>query len=127
MLATLEQLSALENEKRQIKPDSPRFQDLALEVERLAADLFAQTHNQERLARESPKEAAARGKELPPINEVESNRDLAVILAEWRDAERTLAEVAPRTAEHSRAAAEINRLRAEYQRVYAAQKKPQKG
>jgi hypothetical protein len=127
MLATLEQLAALENEKRQVKPDSPRFQDLALEVERLAADLFAQTHNQERLAREGPKEAAARGKELPPINEVESDRDLAVILAEWRDAERTLAEVAPRTAEHSRAVAEINRLRAEYQRVYAAQKKPQKG
>jgi len=41
ILKSLEQLDSLENEKRTLKPDSARFQTLAKEIERLAADIFA--------------------------------------------------------------------------------------
>lgn len=128
VLATLDQLALLETEKRTLKPDSQRFQDVALEIERLAADMFAQAHAQERLGERSQAEAA-RGKNLPPIDKVPATRELHVILEEWRAAERQLAAASPRTADHARAAAEISRVREEYQRTFALQTKlrPQPG
>lgn len=120
MLRTLEQLQLLESEKRSESPGTPRFLKLAREVERLAAMMSAQTSVQQSLAEQS--HAATRaGADIAPIDDVTALRDVSVILAAWRDAERTVAATAMDTAEHAKAADDARRLRDEYHRVYKAQ------
>ena len=121
MLATLDQLAGLESAKRKLKPGTPRFQEMAREIERLAADVLSLTHDQERLGDKTRTVTVVTGKDVPPIDEIETRRDLMKILAEWRDAERRLAESKPRSAEHARAAADVGRLREEYHRTYTVQ------
>jgi len=120
ILKSLEQLDSLENEKRTLKPDSARFQTLAKEIERLAADIFAQSHAQQRLGERAKVEAATTGETPASINETEKMRDISVILAEWRDAERRLTSAAADSAEHALAVADVARLRDEYQAAYSA-------
>lgn len=120
MLQTLDQLVALENEKRILQPGTPRFQRLASEIERLAAAVFAQTHAQRDLGERAETITERTGTPIAPIAETEAARDLRVILAEWRDAERRLASATPDSAEHAAAAADTARLRQEYNRAYAA-------
>ena len=119
-LRTLERLQRLESEKRSELPGTPRFLKLAREVEKLAAMVFAQTTTQQTLAQQT--HAATRaGAEIAPIAEIAVARDVSVILAEWRDAERRLAATAMETAEHAKAAGDARRLREEYHRAYKAQ------
>ena len=120
LLTTLEQLVRLEGEKRAEQPGTPRFVNLASEIERLAALVFAQTNTQSTLA-EMSKVAVKGGADLVPIDELEPVRDVSVILAEWRESERVLASSAMETAEHAKAAADVRRLRDEYHRAYKAQ------
>jgi hypothetical protein len=119
MLAILETLAALENEKRELKPGTPEFVKLAKEIERLAGEVFAQTHTQKILG-EKAEVAEKRGADLAPIADVVPMRDLALILNEWRDAERRLQLAAPSTADHATAAADIGRLREEYHVAFMA-------
>ena len=121
MLSTLDQLARLEGEKRVEQPGTPRFVRLAGEIERLAALVFAQTSNQRTLA-EMSSVALDEGETLPPIDEIPALRDVQVILAEWREAERVLATSAVETAEHSKAAADVRRLRDEYHRAHQSQR-----
>ena len=120
MLRTLEQLQRLENEKRAASPGTPRFVNLAREIEKLAALVFSQTTTQQTLAEQSHAAANA-GVDLAPIKEVETARDVSLILAEWRDAERRLAATGIDTAEHAKAAGDVRRLREEYHQAYKAQ------
>ena len=120
MLRTLEQLHRLEHEKRTESPGSARFVRLATEIERLAAMVFAQTNTQQSIAERS-RAVAARGVELQPIDEIPPARDISLILAEWRDAERRLAAVPLESAEHAKAAGDVRRLREEYHRSYKSQ------
>ena len=119
MLRTLEQLESLENEKRALKPDSPRFLRLATEIERLAAAVFAQTHAQQQLGKRAQVVSEKTGADITPIEDVRTTRDLQHILADWRDAERRLATAAPDSAEHAQATADAGRLRDEYHRTYS--------
>src|SRR3954453_20822610 len=89
MLRTLETLASLENEKRALKPGTPHFVKLAKEIERLAAEVFAQTHTQKLLG-EQAEVAENRGADLTPIEETVPLRDLQLILSECFDAERRL-------------------------------------
>ena len=120
MLKTLDQLELLENEKRTLKPGSPRFQTLAREIERLASEVFAQSHAQEQLGEQARAVERAKGVQLPPINEASHARDLAVILGEWRDAERRLSLADEDSAEHATALADAARLRDEYHASYTS-------
>jgi len=120
MLHTLEQLHALETEKRELTPGSPRFKKLATEIERLAAVVFAQTHTQESLGEQAAAHAKRTGEVLAPIEDAQTRRDLQVIITDWRDAERRLALADPDSAEHATAAADAARLRAEYHDAYTA-------
>jgi hypothetical protein len=119
MLRILDTLAALENEKRALKPGTPHFVKLAKEIERLAAEVFAQTHTQKVLG-EQAEVADKRGADLTPIEETAPMRDLQVILSEWRDAERRLQLAEPASAEHATAAADIGRLREEYHTAFMA-------
>jgi len=120
ILRTLDQLEVLENEKRTLKPGSERFNKLADEVQRLAADVFAQTHAQQQLGEMAQVVTERTGVSLPPIESSEALRDLPLVLADWRDAERRLLNADPDSAEHAQAAADVSRLRDEYHRTYAA-------
>ena len=120
LLRTLDQIETLENEKRDLPPADARFQKLAKEIERLAAEVFAQSHAQKQIGERANVVEQRTGVELPSINEVTKNRDLGVILNEWRDAERRMQLAAPDSAEHATAAADIGRLRAEYHAAYSA-------
>jgi hypothetical protein len=123
MLAMIEQLQALENEKRAEKPGSPRFVKLAAEIEKLAGMVLKQTAQQETLA-EGTHAAVKAGLEMnTPIDQVAPARDVGVILTDWRDAERRLSATATDTADHAKAAADVRRLRDEYHRYYEAQRK----
>jgi hypothetical protein len=121
MLSMIEQLQDLENQKRAEQPGTERFVKLAGEIERLAAMVFAQTAEQDKLA-EQTHAAAQAGAVIAPIEQVAPAReDVSVILSEWRDAERRLSASAVDTAEHAKAAADVRRLRDEYHRYYSAQ------
>jgi hypothetical protein len=118
MLNTLSELERLENEKRNERPGSDRFRSLAAEIERLASVVFAQTHNQRRLADLTQHVVQRTGESIATIEEMLPARDVRVILNEWRAAERRAAESPPETAEHSEAVADSRRLRDEYQRAH---------
>jgi hypothetical protein len=120
ILSSLDQLNALETEKRNLKPDSARFQTLAKEIERLAAEIFAQSHAQQRLGERAQEVAARTGAEPATINETQKARDISVILSEWRDAERRLQLAETDTAERALASADAARLREEYKAAYSA-------
>jgi hypothetical protein len=118
MLNTLSELERLENEKRNERPGTERFRSLAAEIERLASSVFAQTHNQRRLAEITRDTVQRTGESIATIEDMAPARDVRIILAEWRVAERKAAETPPETAEHSEAIAESRRLRDEYQRAH---------
>jgi hypothetical protein len=119
MLRTLEQLQRLENQKRAELPGTPGFVRLATEIEKLAAMVFAQTATQQSLAERS-QEAGKRGVELAPIDETVATRDVSVVIAEWREAERRLAGATIDSADHAKAAGDVRRLREEYHRTHKA-------
>jgi hypothetical protein len=120
MLRTLEQLQRLEHQKRSEPPGTPGFVRLATEIEKLAAMVFAQTTTQQSLAEKS-REAGKRGVEMASINETEATRDVSIVIADWREAERRLAASSIDSADHAKAAGDVRRLREEYQRSYKAQ------
>jgi hypothetical protein len=120
MLHTLDQLQLLEHKKRTEAPGSVRFVRLAKEIEKLAAMVFAHTSTQQTLA-EQTLAATRAGVEIPPIDEVAATRDVSLILTEWRAAERELGATSADSAEHAKVAADVRRLREEYQRAYKSQ------
>lgn len=118
MLSMVERLRELEIEKRALPPGTPRFRVVALEVERLAARVYAQTHAQQTLAERTAILREQTGTGLPPIDESNAVREIPDILKEWRGAERRLAAAKPGSARHLKAQADSDRLRAEYRRAY---------
>jgi hypothetical protein len=124
VMRTLERLQELETEKRGVDPGTPRFRRIAREVERLAASVFSNAHVQQELSEETVSLREEAGVALPPIDEVEPNRDIQVILAEWRDAERRMIEATAGSAERAQAEADAGRLRAEYRRTYQSLTSP---
>jgi hypothetical protein len=113
LLATLDELYALEEEKRTVEPGTERFVTLAGRVESLAEALLGHSRQQERLARASEGEDAPETRridEIPP-------RAIHLVLAEWRAAERRLEAADPESEMADMAAADIRRLRDEYRRA----------
>lgn len=117
VLVAIEKLRELEIEKRSIAPTSPRFLTLAREVEQLADQLASTAEVQadlgQKVANEHDDDAGAAA---PMIEEVA--RDVATILAEWRDAERRAGTAKTGSNEAAAARADVERLRAEYQRAH---------
>lgn len=113
-LTRIERLQALEELKRQLPP--PETADVAREVEALTREILEWATRQTELAEDIvlTGEAAGPIATAPP-------RALAVVLAEWRAAERALAAERPATAAWESARADVDRLRNEYARAYHAQ------
>ena len=120
MLRALERLRELEERKRKLTPGTKSFLKLAEEVEQLAATVFDRTREQTLGADRSVALREQAGVEPRPIDEVPPIRELHLILAEWRDAERRLTEAVPDTIQASDAEADVERLRQEYRRAAQA-------
>jgi hypothetical protein len=122
LLANLDRLRALELEKRSLPVGSPRIVELAREIEELAVLVLGTSDTQVDLAKAAVRDA--RAGELDPNVTIEelsaAPRELHVVLAEWRDAERRLAEVASDSSEALRLRGDIEVLRAEYRRAHEA-------
>lgn len=120
LLRRLERLRELELEKRRVKPGTEQFRTLARDIEMLATGVLTKTVEQEQLAELSIDVRQNTGYVPPPIAEISVAREPSAILAEWREAERRLADAPPGSIEHDDARAEVARLRDEYRRAYQA-------
>ena len=89
--------------------------ELARRVEELAVDILRRTERQASLAETLEERRDAGGGTGRSIEEIPSEpRDMALILRDWRAAERALAGSDPATLAASTAAADVRRLREEY-------------
>jgi hypothetical protein len=113
-LTRIERLHALEELKRELPPAETA--DVAREVEALAREILGWATRQTALAEGVARTDPGGGPiaTTPP-------RALAIVLAEWRAAERALAAEHPATAGWESARADMDRLRDEYARAYHAQ------
>jgi hypothetical protein len=112
LLRDLDALAALEEEKRSLPLDDPRLQDLAGQIEQIAARVLAGSRRQTALSA-----TAAQGQSTTPIEEV--RRPVAAILEEWRALERRAAAAEPGSAEADEIEILAARLREEYRRTVA--------
>jgi hypothetical protein len=117
LLDDLAMLAGLEQEKRSLSPGSPRLVALAEEIEQLAARVLGQSRRQRSLSETvSDLARAGRGTTKPSIEE--TPREIHLILADWREAERQASEAAPGSEQAREAEAAIDRLRDEYRAAH---------
>jgi hypothetical protein len=114
LMGALEQMHALESEKRAIPAGSKRFVELARQVDELALQILRHSELQESMAETLEERREAGGGTTKAIVEMAKSRSRATILAEWREAERRLAQSDIGSAEGGQAASDVRRLREEY-------------
>jgi hypothetical protein len=91
-------------------------------------EVLRRTERQMSLAEDTQERRIAGGGVGLPVEAISAtSRDLAVILSDWRDAERQLAVANPASAEASVAAANVRRLREEYRLAHERLQSGQKG
>jgi hypothetical protein len=105
LLDDLESLRRLEEEKRDVPLNTPRFHELAAKIEEISRAVMSRTERQRELGLEVARSSTT-------INE--TPREMSAILAEWREAERRLADAEPGSPEEARARADVERCRDEY-------------
>ena len=116
LMRDLEVLETLEAQKRHLEPADPLVHDLSTRIEEVAQRLLASsTHQVELTAQVGDKAEAAT---MPSIEE--TPRSMSSVLAEWRDAERALAEAAPGSPEELEASKRVEVARVEYRRAFDA-------
>jgi hypothetical protein len=116
VLEHLELLQRLEEDRRGLDAADPRVQALAAQVRALSASVLEMSMRQRTLgerAADAPETQAQTVEDAPP-------RELALILGDWRDAERRwhMAPVGSLDAKVARA--DVDRLRDEYARAHVA-------
>jgi hypothetical protein len=115
LLDDLARLAGLEQEKRSLTADNPRVVVLAEEIEQLAARVLGQSRRQRSLSETVNDQALTTGG-LPSIEE--TPREIHLILADWREAERQVREAPPDSRQAQEAEAAIDRLREEYRAAH---------
>ena len=124
LLRDLDVLGSLEDEKRGMLPKDPRMLELAGRIEEIARRVLAGSEHQRKLTEEIAG-SAARGVVAPAIDE--TPRSMQAILADWRSAERRLAEAERGSAEALEAEALVDAAREAYRRAYDAANREQPG
>lgn len=124
LLANLNRLAELESAKRDAAPGSPEFVELSRKVEAMAAQILGFSRRQTELATatEVMVDKGIAGAPSTPIAEIRPARDANLILAEWRDAERRLADLERGSPEAGRLRDRIDDLRDEYARSFEARR-----
>jgi hypothetical protein len=120
LVRDLADLQVLEQEKRHLAPDSPRLMRLAEEIEALAARVMGSSMRQRRISQRVEALVEVGAPDAPETSIAETPREIHVILAEWRDTERQLADADPDSPEADVAERTIDQLRREYRRAHEA-------
>ena len=121
LMRALDQLHDLEAAKRDMPTGTPEFVKLAQQIEELAIEVLRRTERQADLAADTGERREAGGGVGRSIEETPaSTRELSVILAEWREAERGLAAADAKSPESAAAASTVRRLREEYRMAHEA-------
>jgi hypothetical protein len=120
LLVALDELRELEGQKRKLRPGTPKFAELAKQIETLAEEVLRNSETEERLAQRSVElvEDGRGDVAAQPIEAMAAPRDVHLILGEWRDAERRLAAETPGSQAWERATVDAERLRAEYRHAH---------
>jgi hypothetical protein len=118
LIRDLERLALLEVEKREMRPEDPLLVDLAAEVEQLALRVLGQSVRQRELTEDARELVEADAPDAPSRPIGETPREIHMILAEWREAERKAVEAGPGSAAAKAAKLDIDRLRAEYRQAH---------
>jgi hypothetical protein len=119
LLDDLALLAGLEQEKRSLSPDSPRLVSLAEEIEQLAARVLGSSRRQRSLSETVNDAAQATGRRATTAPSMEETpREIHLILADWREAERQASEAEPGSQESHEAQAAVDRLREEYRAAH---------
>jgi hypothetical protein len=121
IVETIAKLANLEVDKREAQPGTAAFVDTARSVRKLAQTLLDLARDEQRLAERLQRLREDAGGAVPgrPIAQVPGVRPIAVVLAEWREAERRLTEAEAGSEAEQAAEADAARLREEYQRAAA--------
>lgn len=122
LMRDLEALVDAEQAKRNVAPDDPRLVTLAAEVDQIARRVLDLTERQQDIAEDVHQLATDGGPAAPNTTIEESHRPIAMILAEWRAAERDAATAPPASVAAEAARATADRLRDEYRRAYEARR-----
>ncbi len=109
----LEALEALEEEKRGVALDDPRLNDLATQIEEIAARVLVRSTTQRNLT----ETAVASG---TPGSIESTRRSASDVLAEWRELERRADSVEPGSAEAAEVAVLLDRIHDEYRAAIEA-------
>jgi hypothetical protein len=118
LLRDLEALSDLEATKREIVPGDPRLVELAGTIEALAQRVLASSARQRALALEANDLVDLGLPEAPSRTIDETPRGIAMILADWREAERRAQAATAGSSEALEAEDDIDRFKAEYRRAH---------
>lgn len=122
MLALVDRLRGIEQQKRQHPIGSDPFLALAAEAEQLSRLIFRWSQMQGALAEESPRRADT----SHSISDVQP-RPIHRLLADWREAELRLLGATPGSPEAEAATDQIEALREEYRRVQEDQRRANRG
>ncbi len=120
LIRDLEALSALEDEKRQIAPDDPRFVDLATRIESIAMRVLVASGRQRELTEQIHRMADEGSPSAVPESIEDIPRPISAILADWRDAERRLEGTEAGSAEEREVEVLVEKLRDEYRAAHEA-------
>jgi hypothetical protein len=118
LLRELDELAAIESEKRTLDPGDGRTVALAVRARELAQRVLAASVVEEQVARTANEVTA---EPAPPTTQITEGRprQLYQILDEWREAERAV-DAATSAADRQTRRARAHALRDEYQRAFEA-------
>jgi hypothetical protein len=118
LLRALDELAALESEKRALAPDDPRFPAMASRVEALAVTVMRMATLEKELAESGYVMAQTDEPDAPTLPIEATPRPLHEILEAWRTAERDLAATEPGSIEAAEARMRVHTWRQEYRRAF---------
>jgi hypothetical protein len=120
LLSDLDALQALEQEKRTIQPGDPQLVRIAARIEQLASRVLGASTEQYRLTERVQQLVETGSPDAPDTAIEDTRREMRVILADWRDAERRAGLAQAGSPEALAAASDIDRLRLEYREAFSA-------
>jgi len=126
LLRELDELAAIESEKRTLDPADDRTLALAVRARELAQQVLATSVVEEQVAKSANKAADEPASATRVPSRTERHRPLHVILDEWREAERAV-ELAATPDEVRTRRATAQALRDEYQRAFEAVERQDRG
>lgn len=127
LMRDLAELTDLEETKRSMQPGDPQLVELAQRIEVIAARLFGSTVRQRELSTAIETLVDASDPDVPAGSIEATPREIHVILAEWRVAERLAQDAAAGSVEAQAAADRAAHLQAEYRRAHEAARRREGG